>query len=84
MSQGTPGLQHTATPHAPGQRHDGHDHAILAARHALYLKARERNPARWSGATRDWTPTGPVTLNPECDSVIASHSKADDRLPPTA
>jgi transposase InsO family protein len=62
----------------PGQRHDGHEHAILAARHALYLKARERNPDRWSGATRDWTPTGPVTLNPERDSVIAAHSKADD------
>ena len=65
----------------PGQRHDGQDHAILAARHALYLKARERNPARWSGATRDWTPTGPVTLNPERDSVIAAHSTADDRQP---
>ncbi len=63
----------------PGQRHDGHDQTILAARHALYLKARERNPARWSGATRDWTPTGPVTLNPERDSVVAAHSTAADR-----
>ena len=65
----------------PGQRHDGHDHTILAARHELYLKARELNPARWSGATRDWTPTGQVTLNPERDSVIAAHSTADDRQP---
>lgn len=24
------------------QRHDGHDHAVLAARHVLYTKARER------------------------------------------
>jgi len=31
----------------------GADHAILAARHEMYLKALERNPARWSGATRD-------------------------------
>ncbi len=30
----------------PGQRYCGEDHAILAARHALYLEARERNPAR--------------------------------------
>jgi transposase InsO family protein len=67
----------------PGQRHDGEDHAILAARHALYLTARERNPARWSGATRDWTPTGPVTLNPERDSVVTAHSmaEAEDRQP---
>jgi len=54
----------------PAQRHSGQDEAILAARHALYLKARERNPARWSGATRDWSPVGPVTLNPERDSVV--------------
>jgi len=62
-----------------GQRHCGRDHAILAARHALNLKARERNPARWSGAKRDWTQTGPVTLNPERDSVVAAHSTAEYR-----
>ena len=54
----------------PAQRHSGQDEAILAARHELYLKARERNPARWSGATRDWSPVGPVTLNPERDSAV--------------
>jgi len=61
----------------PAQRHCGEDHAILAARHELYLKARERNPARWSGATRDWTPIDAVTLNPERDSIISAHSKAE-------
>ena len=61
----------------PGQRHSGGDHAILAARHALYLQARQRNPARWSGNTRDWSPIGPVTLNPDRDSVVAAHSKAE-------
>jgi len=65
----------------PGQRHRGEDHAILAARHALYLKARERNPARWSGVTRDWSPIGPVSLNPERDSVVAAHSKAEPMRP---
>jgi putative transposase len=65
----------------PGQRHCGADHAILAARHELYLQARERNPARWSGTTRDWTPIGAVTLNPERDSVVAAHSKADIKQP---
>lgn len=55
---------------SPAQRHAGDDQAILAARHALYLQARERNPARWSGGTRNWAPIGPVTLNPERDSVI--------------
>ncbi len=54
----------------------GLERTILAARHALYLKARERNPARWSGTTRDWTATGPDTLNPERDSVIAAQSTA--------
>ena len=49
------------------------DNAILAARHEVYLKARERNPARWSGDTRNWAPIGPVTLNPERDSIIKTH-----------
>lgn len=60
---------------SPAQRHEGDDHAILAARHALYLQARNLNPARWSGATRNWTPVGAVTLNPERDLVVQAHSK---------
>jgi hypothetical protein len=65
----------------PGQRHCCQDHTNLAARHELYLKARERNSARWSGATRDWTPPGTITLNPERESVVAAHSTAEDRQP---
>jgi transposase InsO family protein len=65
----------------PGQRHCGADQAILAARHDLYLQARERNPARWSGTTRDWSPIGAVTLNPERDSVVAALSTAEDKQP---
>lgn len=55
---------------SPAQRHAGDDQEILAARHELYLRTRERNPARWSGATRNWSPISAVTLNPERDSVI--------------
>jgi len=54
----------------PVQRHTGQDHAILDARHALYQQARQQNPARWSGQTRNWSPVAAVTLNPERDSVI--------------
>jgi putative transposase len=54
----------------PAQLHIGEDRAILAARHAMYIAARDRNPACRSGNTRDWTPIGPVTLNPERDSVV--------------
>lgn len=60
---------------SPAQRHAGDDHAILAARHAVYIQARSRNPARWSGATRNWSPIGAVTLNPERDSVVQGQSK---------
>lgn len=56
----------------PAQRHAGGDGPVLAARHALYQRARETNPRRWSGRTRDWTPIGAVTLNPERDSVVAA------------
>ena len=67
---------------SPGQRHAGADVAILAARHRLYTAARERNPARWSRHTRNWTPVGTVTLNPERDRVVqeavvqAQHKRA--------
>jgi putative transposase len=54
----------------PAQRHAGQDGALLAARHALYQAAQQSNPRRWSGQTRDWTPIGAVTLNPERDTVV--------------
>lgn len=57
---------------APAQRHAGEDQVILACRHALYQAARARNPGRWSGATRNWTPVGAVTLNPEREAVAVS------------
>ena len=62
---------------APAQRHAGDDHAILAARHALYTQARERHPSRWSGRTRNWTPIGAVTLNPERDAIATTQGDAD-------
>jgi hypothetical protein len=39
----------------------------------VYLRARELNPARWSGDTRNWLPIGAVTLNPERDAIIKTH-----------
>lgn len=64
---------------SPAQRHDGAHVAILAARHALYQQARERTPARWSRHTRNWTPIGAVTLNPERDAVVPVSSFELDR-----
>ena len=61
----------------PAQRHAGEDHAILAARHALYMQARDANPARWSGPTRNWSQIGAVTLTPERDAVVATHAAAE-------
>jgi hypothetical protein len=66
---------------SPPERHDGCDVPILAARHALYLKARERNPAHWSGRTRDWSHIGVVTLDPERDSVVTAHIVRSRRYP---
>ena len=68
---------------SPAQRHAGEDHDILAARHLLYRKARELHPARWSGNTRNWSPVGAITLNPERDSIIKAHS-ADTHIQPLA
>ena len=61
---------------SPQQRHTSADRAVLAARHALYEQARQRNPARWSGNTRDWSHIGEVTLNPERDAVVNSNASA--------
>ena len=68
---------------SPAQRHAREDQQILAARHDLYLKAREQNPARWSGNTRNWSPIGTVTLNPERDSVIKT-GLTDNHIQPLA
>jgi hypothetical protein len=52
---------------------------LLAARHAVYQQAKERNPARWSRDTRDWSPVEAVALNPERDAVIGAHCRAEDK-----
>ena len=48
----------------PNDRHAGRDKAILAQRHRVYTKAKERTPRRWSRSTRNWSPIGAVYLNP--------------------
>jgi putative transposase len=48
----------------PAQRHHGHDIAILAHRHEVYVAARERRPERWTGETRNWERPDTVVLNP--------------------
>lgn len=63
----------------PAQRHATEDQPILAARHALYQQAREANPRRWRGPTRNWTPIGAVTLNPERDSIVALSTSKQTR-----
>lgn len=49
----------------PDERYFGQEHAVIARRRELYERARAANPERWSGATRNWSPVGLVTLNPE-------------------
>lgn len=49
----------------PCERHQNKDTEILKHRDAVYKKAKQRNPGRWSGNTRNWTPVGAVALNPE-------------------
>ena len=48
----------------PHQRHTGQDRKILEKRDAVYKAAREKNPERWSGKTRNWEHDELVTLNP--------------------
>ncbi len=55
----------------PTQRHVGDEVTVLARRVALYARARDAHPARWSGSTRNWSPITTVTLNPERTPVAA-------------
>jgi transposase InsO family protein len=56
----------------PAQRHAGEDREILQARHQVYTQARQNNPRRWSGATRNWSHIATVTLNPERTEVVTA------------
>ncbi|WP_444943943.1 IS3 family transposase [Microbulbifer sp. ZKSA006] len=49
----------------PADRHAGKDTVLLSNRNKVYQLARERNPLRWSGDTRNWRPIGSVALNPQ-------------------
>ncbi|GAC1494394.1 MAG: hypothetical protein NVS2B11_17740 [Acetobacteraceae bacterium] len=64
----------------PAQRHVGQDGPMLAARHDLYQRARQSNPRRWSGPTRNWTPIPLVTLNPERDALVRRDAPSPSSL----
>jgi putative transposase len=49
----------------PAERHAHLDQAILARRATLYESARQRNPLRWKGPTRNWQRIRVVHLNPD-------------------
>ena len=54
----------------PSQRHRGEDIAIPKKRDEVYRQAKRRNPARWSGNTRNWSPVTEVWLNPDNDAQM--------------
>lgn len=58
----------------PSQRHRSEDVQILAQRDEVYRQAKEANPLRWSGQTRNWERLETMTLNP--DSVEEKLEKA--------
>jgi hypothetical protein len=49
----------------PIQRHVGEDDKILRKRTAVYLKAKNLHPYRWSREVRNWDKIKEVHLNPE-------------------
>ena len=72
----------------PADRHRGIDHERLAHRKMVYEKAKRLNPRRWSGPTRNWEVTGPVSLNPgkvqelERNKLAGSHVFNEHEHPP--
>ena len=55
----------------PDQRHFGSERAVLRRRAALYDRAQNKNPARWSKTRRNWNPVDSVVLNPERPATAA-------------
>ena len=49
----------------PSQRPAGLDREILSRRDEAYREAKRKNPLRWSGQTRNWSPIEEVWLNPD-------------------
>ncbi len=49
----------------PAQRHINLDQQILDRRATLYEAAKQRNPLRWKGSTRNWKRVHTVHLNPD-------------------
>ena len=49
----------------PAERHQQQDRTQLQRRHARYQAARDKNPQRWSGKTRNWERIEVVHLNRE-------------------
>lgn len=56
----------------PAQCHAGEDNEVIAKRHVINQAARDANPTRWSGKTRNWAPIGTVSLNPEWELQITT------------
>ena len=53
----------------PHERHEGKDVEVLDQRKEVYETARQVNPRRWTGRTRDWSRINSVWLNPEKQEV---------------
>lgn len=60
----------------PAERHAGLDVELLECRAALYEAAKAKNPTRWSGATRNWTRSNIVHLNPDNITKESLNQKA--------
>jgi transposase InsO family protein len=56
----------------PAQRHRGEDSILLAKRHRVYQQAKQKQPNRWSGDSRNWQPVQEVWLNCPKDSETKS------------
>lgn len=53
----------------PHQRHTGQDKQVLESRKAVYEKAKQQNPKRWSRDIRNWNRVDRVWLNPSTEKV---------------
>ena len=60
----------------PEQRHTHQDKQIFNDRDSVYKNAKELNPMRWSGQTRNWQLEEEVVLNPDQKENIETQNAA--------
>lgn len=64
----------------PIARHEGLDSQIMERRKILYEQAKQNNPFRWTGSTRNWELPSEVYLNPPKQKLLSQSAACTNTM----